>query len=244
MNIGILGAGHIGSTLAQKLAVQGHSVKLANSRGAASLRDLAAHIGVTAADQKDAVKDVEVIIVSVPLANVPQLAELLSDVPQSVVLIDTTNYYPFRDGTLPALQAGQPESVWVSEQLGRPVVKAWNAALAQTLSGRGQPAGTPGRLALPVAGDDAEAKQIARRLVQNSGFDALDAGPLAESWRQQPGTPAYCTELTLPELNIALAAADQQRAPINRDAAMERLMNLGRTPTHDEIVQINRDASA
>lgn len=244
MNIGILGAGNIGGTLAQKLAAQGHSVKLANSRGAASLRDLAARIGVTAADQKDAVKYVEAIIIAVPLANVPQLAELLSNVPQSVILMDTTNYYPFRDGTLPALEAGQPESVWVSEQLGRPVVKTWNAALAQTLSGRGQSAGTLGRLALPVAGDSAKAKQLAMQLVQDSGFDALDAGPLAESWQQQPGTPAYCTELTLPELEAALAAADQQRAPVNRDAAMDRLMGLGRTPTHDEIVQNNRDASA
>lgn len=244
MNIGIIGAGNIGATLAQKLSEKGHHIKLANSRGAASLRDLAARIGVTAADQKDAVKDVEVIIVSVPLANVPQLAKLLSGVPESTVLIDTSNYYPFRDGALAALEAGQPESLWVSEQLGRPVVKAWNAALAETLRSRGKPAGAAQRLALPVAGDDAGAKQIAMHLVQDSGFDALDAGPLAESWRQQPGTPAYCTELTLPELNTALAAAEQERAAKNSDTAMERLMNLGRTPTHDEIVQNNRDASA
>ncbi|GHF97200.1 3-hydroxyisobutyrate dehydrogenase [Deinococcus piscis] len=244
MNIGILGAGNIGGTLAQKLAAQGHSVKLANSRGAASLRDLAARIGVTAADQTDAVKDVEVIIIAVPLANVPQLAELLSHVPKSTVLIDTTNYYPFRDGELPELEAGQPESLWVSEQLGRPVVKAWNAVLAETLRNRGKPAGVAERIALPVAGDDAGGKQIAAQLVHDSGFDALDAGPLTESWRQQPGTPAYCTELTLPQLRTALAAADQQRAPLNRDSAMEHLMVLGRTPTHDEIVQNNRAASA
>lgn len=244
MNIGMIGAGNIGGTLARKLAAQGNHIKLANSKGADSLRDLAAQLGVTAVDREDVVKDVEVIIVTVPLVSVPDLAGLFSKVPDDVVVIDTSNYYPFRDGSIAALDAGQPESLWVSEQLGRPVVKAWNAVLAETLRSRGQAAGAVGRLALPVAGDDPKGKQIAAQLVDESGFDALDAGNLTQSWRQQPGTPAYCTELTLDELPTALAAADQGRAPHNRDASMQRLMALTSAPSHEDIVQNNRATSA
>lgn len=103
MNIGIIGAGNIGGTLAQKLADKGHHVKLANSKGAESLRDLAARLGVTAADTAEVVQDVQVIILAVPLVSVPELAGLFREVPEDVVVMDTTNYYPFRDGSIAAL---------------------------------------------------------------------------------------------------------------------------------------------
>jgi hypothetical protein len=136
--------------------------------------------------------------------------------PEAVV-IDTSNYYPSRDGAIAEVDGGKPESIWSQEQIGRPVVKAWNAVLAATLEAGGRPAGTPGRLAIPVAGDDATATATARQLVDQTGFDALDAGGLQDSWRQQPGTPAYCTELTIGELKLAVEAAKRERAPRNRD---------------------------
>lgn len=160
------------------------------------------------------------------------------------MVIDTSNYYPLRDGAITEVDNGKPESVWVSEQIGRAVIKAWNAVLSHTLSERGKPKGTPGRIAIPVAGDDAKAKTTAMQLVEITGFDALDAGILAESWRQQPGTPAYCTELTLDELRSALASADKQSAPTNRDAVMKEVMAGNGKFKHDEIVARNRAVSA
>ncbi|WP_407572618.1 NADPH-dependent F420 reductase [Deinococcus altitudinis] len=241
MNIGIIGAGNIGATLAQKLAAHGHTVKLANSKGPETIRDLAHGLGATAVSREEAVQDVDVVILSIPFASSPELARVFSGVAADVVVIDTSNYYPFRDGQISEVDDGQTEAVWVGEQLGQPVVKAWNAVLAATLSDRGTPAGTPGRIAIPVAGDNAEAKATALQLVDATGFDGLDAGTLAESWRQQPGTPAYCTELTRDELGAALAAADRKRAPENRDAIMKTFTTGAAPLTHDEMVARNRD---
>jgi predicted dinucleotide-binding enzyme len=130
----------------------------------------------------------------------------------------------------------------VAEQLGRPVVKAWNAALAGTLETKGVPARTPGRIALPVAADSDEARRVGMRLVDESGFAPFDAGVLADSWRQQPMTPAYCTELGLEVLRPALEAADRTEARRNRDRMIERLATLTSTPmpTLEEIVEHNR----
>jgi predicted dinucleotide-binding enzyme len=157
-----------------------------------------------------------VIVLSIPFAKYADLAGLFSRVPTGVVVIDTSNYYPFRDGAIGEVDHGKPESVWVSEQIGRPVIKAWNAVLSHTFSENGKPESSRARIAIPVAGDDAKAKEIAMQLVSITGFDALDAGSLAESWRQQPGTPAYCTELTSDELASSLATADKARAPTYR----------------------------
>jgi predicted dinucleotide-binding enzyme len=132
----------------------------------------------------------------------------------------------------------------VSEQIGRPVVKAWNAVLAVTLAEKGRPSGASGRIAIPVAGDDAKAKATAMKLVEATGFDALDSGNLGDSWRQQPGTPAYCTELTANELKSALRAADRSRAPKNRDDLIKEFMASDGKLTHDEIVARNRAGTA
>jgi predicted dinucleotide-binding enzyme len=128
------------------------------------------------------------------------------------VVVDTGNYYPRqRDGRIDAIEAGTPESQWVADQLGRPVVKAFNTIYAAHLLERGQPVGTPGRLALPVAGDDAAAKAVVMDLVDALGFEPVDAGPLAESWRQQPDTPVYGAELDADGVRRALAAAPRER---------------------------------
>ena len=147
---------------------------------------------------------VAVIVLAIPFGSYRDLAGLFSDAPADLVVIDTSNYYPLRDGAIADVDGGKPESVWVSEQTGRSVVKAWNAVLAVTLAERGQPNGASGRIAIPVAGDDQKAKATTIKLIEATGFDALDSGSLSDSWRQQPGTPAYCTELTASELKSAL----------------------------------------
>ncbi|AJC77819.1 NADP oxidoreductase coenzyme F420-dependent protein [Rhizobium etli bv. phaseoli str. IE4803] len=244
MKIGIIGAGNIGATLARKLVAGGHEVKLANSKGPDSIRDLAGDIGATAVSKEEAVRGVEVVVLSIPFANYRDLAGLFNDVPEDVVVIDTSNYYPFRDGAIADVDGGMPESVWVSGQVGRPVVKAWNAVLAVTLAEKGRSDGTDGRIAIPVAGDAPEAKTIAIELVEATGFDAVDAGGLAASWRQQPGTPAYCTELATSELNEALRAADRSRAANNRDALIKEFFAAGTSLTHDDMVARNRAVTA
>lgn len=244
MKIGIIGAGNIGATLARKLAASGHEVKLANSKGPGTIRDLAHDIGAAAVTKEEAVRGVEVIILSIPFANYRDLADLFNEAPADVTVIDTSNYYPLRDGAIAGVDGGKPESAWVSEQIGRPVVKAWNAVLAATLAEKGQPAGASGRIAIPVAGDDPKAKAKAMELVEVTGFDALDSGRLGDSWRQQPGTAAYCTELTAHELTSALRSADRSRAPGNRDALLREFMAAGGRLTHDEIVARNRTVTA
>lgn len=244
MKIGIIGAGSIGASLSRKLAAAGHEIKIANSKGPDTLADIAKETGAQAVTKEDAVKNVDAIILSVPFLSYQSLAGLLNGVPSDVVVIDTSNYYPFRDGALEGIDNGTPESVWVGEQIGRPVVKAWNALLAETLAERGKPKGADGRIALPVAGDNVEAKAVAMQLVEATGFDALDAGSLADSWRQQPGTPAYCTELSLEELKPALAAADRERAPVNRETLVKGFIENYGKMSHDETVAKNRSGTA
>jgi predicted dinucleotide-binding enzyme len=240
MKIGIIGAGNIGATLARKLAACGHDIKLANSKGPQTIQKLASEIGVQAVTKDDAVSGADAVILSIPFARYPDLRQTLSNASEKTVVIDTSNYYPGRDGAIKEVDDGKPESVWVSEQLGRTVVKAWNALLAATLADKGQPAGSSTRIALPVAGNDASAVAVAQDLVEQTGFTAFAAGSLEDSWRQQPGTPAYCTELTLPELKPALDTADKARAAQNRDALIARFMAPGGQFTHEQIVALNR----
>jgi predicted dinucleotide-binding enzyme len=243
MRIAVIGAGVIGGNLARTLSAAGHDVQVAGARGPEVVPDDVLEFGARAATTAAAVQDKDVIILSIPFGRVPELADLLASVPGETVVIDTSNYYPHLNGHIDAVDSGQVESLWVTEHLGgRPVVKAWNAALAGTQQTKGVPAGTPGRIALPVAADSDEARHVAMRLVDDTGFDPFDAGALADSWRQQPGTPAYCTELTLEDLAPALAAADRAEAPRTRDRLMERFTAFTSTPTLDEIVEINRSA--
>jgi predicted dinucleotide-binding enzyme len=156
-----------------------------------------------------------------------------------VDVIDTSNYYPVRDGHIAAVADGMVESVWASNQFGRPVVKAFNAVLAGVLADQGKIRGAVGRIAIPVAGDNTAAKTIAQQLVYEAGFDTADPGSLAESWRQQPGTPAYCTSLPAEDLRVALAAADKIRVPINLQALMGRLTKGWQSD--EEMTALNRE---
>ena len=217
MKIGILGTGNIGKTLVKQLSAAGHDVKVANSRGPETIdADLLA-AGARAVMTKEALSDVEAIILSIPLNRIPEIALLLAAVPNETVVIDTSNYYPHRDTEIEAIEAGQVESHWVVEQLGRPIAKAWNAIGSASFANKGKPEGTHGRIAIPIAADRDRDRQVAMALVEDTGLDAFDAGTLAESWRQQPGAPAYCTDLTREEMGAALAAADKVRLPKRRD---------------------------
>ncbi len=196
MKIGIIGAGQIGGTLTRRFTALGHEVFVANSRGPETLTDLAEETGARAVSVSEAARGGELVVVTIPQKNIPRLpAGLFADRDDGVVVIDTGNYYPRqRDGRIEAIEAGLPESRWAAQQLGRPVVKAFNNIFARHLLELGRPAGTPGRIALPVAGDDEAAKAVVLRLIDELGFDAVDAGGLDESWRQQPGTPVYAKD--------------------------------------------------
>jgi len=215
MNIGIIGAGHIGGTLTRRFSALGHKVFVANSRGPESLADLTAETGAAPVSVTEAAQSGDVVIVTIPEKNIPKLPpELFKGVSNDVVIVDTGNYYPQqRDGRIDGIEDGATESRWVSQQLGRPVVKAFNNIYAEHLLKLGQPAGTSGRIALPVAGDDDRAKSIVLRLIDELGFDGVDAGGLDESWRQQPGTPAYGTDLDTEGVRRALASASRERTP-------------------------------
>jgi len=215
MKIGIIGAGHIGGTLTRRLAELGHEVSVANSRSPETLAKLVSETGATAVPVNEAARDAELVVVTIPLKNVPDLAAgLFDEARPGAVVIDTSNYYPRqRDGMIEEIEAGMPESRWVEQQLGHPVVKAFNNIYADHLLRSGLPAGTPGRVALPIAGDDDRAKAVVMRLLDQLGFGAVDAGGLDESWRQQPGTPVYGTDLDAEGVKRALSQASRERLP-------------------------------
>lgn len=244
MKIGIIGVGNIGKTLSQKLAAAGHDVKVANSRGPETIEAVTLRTGARAVPASDAVHDVDVLILSTPLNRIPDIAPIVAEASTETLVIDTSNYYPARDSAIRAIEEGQVESRWVAEQLGRPVVKAWNAIGSGSFADKGTPAGTKGRIAIPVAADDDRSRAVGIALVEETGFDGFDAGTLDQSWRQQPGTPAYCTDLTRDEMPGALATADAARSPKRRDiglaAIMERFGADGANPDKDFGVRLAR----
>ncbi len=221
MKIGILGAGNIGSTLAERLSTAGHEVSVANSRDPKTVNPAALSTGATAVWAADVTAGADVVIVSVSLEQTPNLAPLVSQAPAAATIIDTSNYFPHRDGVVEAIENGQVESLWVQEQYQRPIVKAWNAITTQSFDDKASQPGSAERIAIPVAADQDTQRATAMALVEETGFDAFDAGTLAESWRQQPGTPAYTTDLTIDQLPAALAKADARRSARRRDLMME-----------------------
>jgi 8-hydroxy-5-deazaflavin:NADPH oxidoreductase len=215
MRIGIIGAGHIGGTLTRRFSAVGHEVSVANSRGPESLSELAKETGATPVTVQQAARAGDVVVVTIPMKHIVELPrDLFKGTFGGVVVIDTCNYYPRqRDGRIAAIEEGLPESRWVEQQLGHPVIKAFNNIYAQHLLELGKPAGTSGRIALPVAGDDTSAKSLVMGLVEQIGFDAVDAGGLDESWRQQPGTPVYAADFDREGVRRALAQATPERKP-------------------------------
>jgi len=213
MRIGVIGAGSMGGILARHLTKRGHRVSIANSKGPESLTALAAEIGATPVSVVDAAKVSEIVIVAIPTKAVADLPRaLFANVPSSVVVIDIGNYHPeLRDGPIDAIDRGMLDSQWVAQQIGRPVIKAFNNILAKSLLEKGVLRGAKGRIALSVFGDSSDAKAAVLHVIDDIGFDPVDGGDLDDSWRQQPGTPAYCHDLEAAALRRALAEADRSR---------------------------------
>jgi predicted dinucleotide-binding enzyme len=214
MKIGIIGAGNIGGNLTRRLTALGHDVSVANSRGPQTLTKLAEETGATPVRVEDASRGAQLVIVTIPVKNIPSLPKgLFDEAADGVTVVDTGNYYPQqRDGRIPEIEEGLTESRWTEQHLGHPVIKAFNGTYAQDLLDAPRPAGDPERLALPVAGDDEAAKRVVRDLIDQLGFDSVDAGGLDESWRQQPGTPVYGPRAGVAEVKAALAEASPERS--------------------------------
>ncbi|MGW3291478.1 NADPH-dependent F420 reductase [Streptomyces sp. NPDC001002] len=209
MDIAIIGSGSIGGTLARQLARRGHTVTVANSRGPASLAQLADETGATAAETTEAITRARVLIISVPIGALPELGRTIDKhLPADAIIVDTSNYVPgLRDEHIAAIDEGLAESLWVEQQLRRPIIKAFNTIGAASLASGGRTHGDSQRIAAPVSGADATAKQTVIALLDELGFDGFDAGDLDRSWRQEPGTAVFTTDLPLQQAHKAVDAA-------------------------------------
>ena len=197
---------------AEKFVKAGHQVSVANSRGKEAVRAFAEKIGAAPSDISEIVKGKDVVILAVPLPAIEKLPrDLFKDAGKTIV-VDTSNYYPdLRDSHIKELDEGKTESLWVSEKIGHPIIKAFNNVLGDTLAEKGRKKGDEGRLAAAAAGDSAEDKAVVMRLIDEAGFDPVDGGTPEESWRQQPGTPCYCCDYNKEEMEKALQEALEKR---------------------------------
>lgn len=208
MKIGIIGSGHVGAALTRRLRALGHRVTVANSRGPHSLAQLTEETGATAGTVPEAAAEAELVIIATPTRAV---LELPAEAFRGKIVVDANNYYPRRDGDIePISSKNVTSSRWTADVLpGTIVIKAFNSIVAPHLADLGRPAGDRDRLALPVAGDDADAKRLVMSLVDELGFDPIDAGSLDDSWRQQPDTPVYVADLTAERLREGLRGAQR-----------------------------------
>jgi 8-hydroxy-5-deazaflavin:NADPH oxidoreductase len=241
MKIGIIGAGNIGSALAGHFRKLQHTVLIVNSSGPETLSQVARATGAIPVAISDVAKGVDLLVISIPMRSVLALPkDVLSGLPARSPIIDTGNYYPLRDGGIPEIEFGMVESAWTARVLGHPVIKAFNNIVADSLLHKGLPKGSRNRIALPVSGDDAGSVQIAMALLDEIGFDAIYAGLLSESWRFQPGTPAYCPDPTIQQLPLLLAKARRDKAPANRDQAAKIMAKLPPDFSPQELVRVAR----
>jgi predicted dinucleotide-binding enzyme len=222
MNIGIIGTGNIGSALAGYLTNLGHEVVIANSRGPETLGEIASQTGATPVTVEEAASANDLVVITIPEKAVPDLPVSILAASKAII-IDTGNYYPSRDGQNAEILGGLNDSEWIAKVIGHSVIKAFNNIYAQSLASKAVPAGTPNRIALSVAGDDDQEKETVIGLIDQIGFDGIDAGPLSESWRQQPGTPAYCQDLNIEALKSALQKADLSLREANLEQADAQL---------------------
>src|SRR5438309_8595690 len=222
MNFSVIGPGNIGEVIIRKLRDVGYSVKMANSRGPASVKDLAAKTEALPVSVEQVVQDVDLLFIVVPQKSIPELPErLLNKAKKETIVIDVGNYYPFRDGRIDEIENGLTESAWVERQIGWPVVKVLNTIIAKALAEAGRPVGSRDRVALPISGDNPKAKDIVAQLIDRMGFDSVDAGRIAESWRQQPGSPVYCTNPTKAELQLWLKNVDRSSLATGREKGLK-----------------------
>src|ERR1700751_1784988 len=217
MNIGVIGTGQIGEVIIRKLRGASYAVKMANERGPESLKDFAAKTGATPVSVEGVVQNVDILFFALPQKAFPMLPKgLLNIARKETIVIDVGNYYPWRDGRIDEIENGLTESTWVEKQIGRPVVKVLNSIVYKALAEAGRPAGSRDRVALPISGDNPKAKEIVAQLLDRFGFDSVDAGTIAESWRQQPGSPVYCTNPTKEEIQLWLKSVDRSSLADNK----------------------------
>jgi len=222
MNIGVIGTGDIGAVIVKKLSDAGYQAKMANSKGPDSLRELAAKTGAIPVSVEAVVQYVDVLFIVLPQKAIPQLPKgLLNKAKKETIVIDVGNYYPFRDDRIDEIDYGLTDSAWVEKQIGRHVIKVLNSIGSNALAEAGRPAGSRDRVALPISGDNPKAKEIVAQIIDRFGFDSVDAGTTAESWRQQPGSPVYCTNPTKEELQKWLKNVDRSSLGTKREEGMK-----------------------
>jgi predicted dinucleotide-binding enzyme len=241
--IGIIGAGNVGHSLATALVKTGRTVKVANTKGPKSLKEFEIQTGSKAVNVDEVIAGVDVLIIAVPLHKIPDLAPLIKTVSSNVVVLDTSNYIPLLNGTVQEIEDGLALSEWVAQQLNVPIIKAFNNITSYGMANNGKPKAAAFRVALPVSGDDIERKNIIMKLVDDLGFDAFDAGSLKESWRQDIGEPAYCTESSLQDLPILLKKADISKARRLRDIIIDILIKLPPTFPPQGLIPMLRFAA-
>lgn len=245
MKIGIIGVGNVGATLVKKLSQLGHHVKMTNASGLNKLTGLAQETGALAVEASEVATDVGMLIITIPLRAVPELPKnLWGKLANDVIVVDTCNYYPMRDGEIAEVNSGMTESAWVESQIGRPVIKAFNSILANSLLVSARPKGAAARVALPISGQDPAAKQLVASLIDAMGFDSLDAGTIADSWRHQPASPAYCTDYDRMDLEVALARAVKSSLPQTRDDSVVRFLASAQTAPLPDAIRLNRELFA
>lgn len=208
MQIGIIGAGYIGRAVAKLAIDAGHQVMVSNSRGPQTLTSLVAALHCQTGSVEQAAAFGDMVLIAVPLHNYQAIpAAALA----GKLVLDANNYYPERDGHIAALDQGQTTTsqLLAAHLSASTVVKVFNSIRAPELEHDGRPAGSPGRRALPICGDDDSAKQRVINLLDLLGFDAVDAGPLAQGWRFQNGSPIYCQRYDADQLRQALASVNR-----------------------------------
>ncbi|WP_411823142.1 NADPH-dependent F420 reductase [Leptospira sp. 'Mane'] len=223
MKIGVIGTGNIGKLIIRKMAKAGFIIKIANSRGPETLKDFAEEVGVKAVPTLNVVEEVDVVILAIPTKDVPNLPKnLFQRVKAGTLVVDVTNYYPYRDGQIKALDDGMIESEWISKHINYPVVKALNSIIFLSFDRNGRPSGTKGRIALPISGDDVKSKEVIAKIIDSIGYDSMDVGSIAESWRQQPGTPVYCTDPTKEDLMYWIQKCKRDVLSQNREEIVKK----------------------
>lgn len=210
--IGIIGSGNIGGALTRYLTRLGHKVSVANSRGPSSLTELAKETGATAVTVDEAAKAKDIVIISIPFMKVLDLPKNIFANTKAII-VDTGNWFPARDGQNPEIENGVPDSEWVSKVIGHDVIKAFNNIVTDSFVSKAQPHDSKNRVALAVSGNNPEERRVVMELINDIGFDAVDNGSLSESWRHQPGSPAYCKDLSAIDLKEALQKNEKHLVP-------------------------------
>jgi len=211
-NIGILGAGYVGETLARRLGALGHTVRIANSRDPATLSRLTLVPGVQPVWASQVLDDADIVILALnETLAAEQDVDFIKALANVPVVIDSANYNSRRDGDVPEILNGKAVGQWLSEQLSRPLYRVFNNIEAHDLAAGGRPAGAPGRIALPISGPNGPHLAEVHEIVDQLGFEPVYNGELSESWRHQLGTKTYCTNLNAARLRAELAAAERHQ---------------------------------